>query len=128
MSISKRNHSSIMPNDKYITFNSKKYAFNLNKIKEICLNSSHDGVSKEFEISQIYDTQDSGELSLSQKIEHETKISGNAQNDMIMYDVLKLLIVTVLENAQPQDAYQEVFSNALAMNTLIHWGVIEEVE
>jgi hypothetical protein len=128
MAISKRSYSTNGTQNKYVCFNGKKYVFNLEKIKEICLNSSHDGVSKEFEISQIYDTQDSGELSLSQKIEHETKTTGNAQNDMIMYDVLKLLIVTVLENAQPQNGYQEVFSNALALNTLIYWGVVEEVE
>lgn len=122
--ISKKNNGN---DSTFVSFNGKKYAFNLDKIKEICLNSSHDGTQKEYEISQIYDTQDNGELSLSQKIEHETKTSGNAQNDMIIYDVLKLLIVTLLENAQPEDAYQEVFSNALALNTLIQWGVINEL-
>lgn len=122
--ISKKNNGN---DSTFVSFKGKKYAFNLDKIKEICLNSSHDGIQKEFEISQIYDTQDNGELSLSQKIEHETKTSGNAQNDMIIYDVLKLLIVTLLENAQPEDTYQEVFSNTLALNTLIHWGVINEL-
>jgi hypothetical protein len=122
--ISKKNNGN---DGTFVSFKGKKYAFNLDKIKEICLNSSHDGIQKEYEISQIYDTQDNGELSLSQKIEHETKTSGNAQNDMIIYDFLKLLIVTLLENAQPEDTYQEVFSNALALNTLIQWGVINEL-
>lgn len=113
--------------NKYVTFRGKKYKFNFDKIKEICLNSSRDGGQKEFEISQVYESQEGGELALQSKVEHETKISGNAQNDMIMYDVLKLFIVVLLDNSQPERDYQELFSTAIALNTLLDWGVIEEI-
>lgn len=116
--------------NKYIEFNSKKYVLNLDKIKEICFSSSVHGGSNEVEISQIYDTQDSenGELSLSQKIEHETKVIGNQQNDMIMHDTLKLLLVALLENDQQEKGFQYTFSNVIAINTLLRWGVLEEIE
>jgi len=113
---------------KYLSFRNKKYSFNYNRIKEICLGSSTDGGQKEFEISQVYDVQDSGELTLSSKVEHETKISGNAQNDMIMYDILKMIMVVLLDDTQPSENYQETFSGILALNTLLSWGVIEEIK
>ena len=68
---------------RYFEFKGKKYAFDFEKLKEVCLTSSKDGVNKEVEISQAYEPNDEGDLVVSNKVEHETRIFGNQQNDMI---------------------------------------------
>lgn len=117
-----------MEENGYIVFNKHKYYLDFNKVKEICLSSSLNGGSREFEISQVYEAQNSGELALSSKVEHETKVTGNAQNDMIMYDILKLLLVALLEDSQIDDNFKFTFSSAIAFNTLINWGVLVEIK
>lgn len=116
-----------MKKSKYISFNGKTYAFNLARLKDVCLTSSSDGGTKEMEISQAYEMQDNGEFSLSSRVEHETKISGNPQNDMIVYDIVKLLIVSLLENNVPEQDFAMDLGTAVAINTLISWGVLEEI-
>jgi hypothetical protein len=106
----------------------KKYAFNLDAIKEICLNQHESNGTKEYEISQAYERQDDGEFTLSSKLEHEVKTIGNQQNDMILYDVVKLFIVSLLENNTNIDEEDFDLGTALALNTMISWGVIYEVE
>lgn len=114
--------------DKYFSFCGKKYALNLDKLKEVCLTSSKDGVNKEYEIAQTYELNDSGELEISNKVEHETKIYGNQQNDMIIYDVVKVLVIALLENNQDEDSFTMDFGTCLTMNTLINWKILVEVE
>lgn len=113
---------------KYFEFKGKKYAFDLNKLKEVCLTSSKDGVNKEIEISQAYETNEDGNLTLSNKVEHETKIFGNQQNDMIIYDVVKVLVIALLENSQDEENFTMDFGTCLTMNTLILWGILIEVK
>ena len=64
---------------KYITFNKKKYAFNLEKLKEVCLTSSDKG-GRELEITQVYEPLEDGEMVISSRVEHETKVSKTLQN------------------------------------------------
>ena len=71
---------------------------------------------------------ENGELNMSSKVEHETKGNGNQQNDMIVYDVVKMLLVSLLENDKTEDNFEYDFGTTFALNTLISWGVITEVE
>lgn len=111
-----------------LSFKGKKYALNLDKLKKICLGSSSEGGTREYEISQVYEADETGEMNISSKVEHETKVSGNPQNDMIVYDVVKLLILSLLEKDTPETDFQWDFGTVLAINTLMSWGVLEEVE
>lgn len=114
---------------KYIKFLGKTYALNLEKLKEVCFSSSLDGKgTKEIEISQAYERQDNGEFALSSKLEHETKMFGNTQNDMAVYDVVKLLLVSILETNAPEDDHFNSLSLSLSINTLLSWGILEEIE
>ena len=113
---------------KYFDFCGKKYAFDLEKLKEVCLTSSKDGVNKELEISQAYEPNDDGELAVSNRVEHETRIFGNQQNDMIIYDIVKVLAISLLENNQDENSFTMDFVTCLTMNTLICWGILIEVK
>lgn len=114
--------------DKYITFKNKKYAINLDKLREVCLTSSNSGGTNEMEISQVYEVQEGGDFNLSSKVEHETKTIGNPQNDMIIYDIVKLLIVSLLDYNAPEGDFDWPFSLTISVNTLLSWGVLEELE
>lgn len=111
---------------KYIAFNGKKYALNLEKLKEICLTSSSEYGGKEMEITQVYEPDNSGEFSIASRVEHETKVNKTPQNDMIVYDIVKLFIVSLLENSTAEAEFQNDFSTVLAINTLLSWGILEE--
>lgn len=114
--------------DKYITFKNTKYAINLDKLREVCLTSSNSGGTNEMEISQVYEVQEGGDFNLSSKVEHETKTIGNPQNDMIIYDIVKLLIVSLLDYNAPEGDFDWPFSLTISVNTLLSWGVLEELE
>jgi len=115
-------------NSKYITFKGKRYALNLDAFKAVCTPNNMNLGIREYEISQVYEVGESGELSMSSKVEHETKGNGNPQNDMIVYDVIKMLIVSLLENSRTEEEFEYDFGTAFALNTLISIGVIVEVE
>lgn len=112
--------------NKYFTFGGKKYCINLNKLKEICNTSPGETGNNELEISQAYETDDNGELRLSSKVEHETKTFGNAQQDVIVYDFVKLLILSLLEYEGGEEI--DELGMVVTMNTLIHWGILEVIE
>ena len=113
---------------KYIAFKGKKYALNLDKLKEVCLTPSSENGSKEIEITQVYEPDSRGDLSMSSRVEHETKLNKTLQNDMIVYDIVKLLILALLENNNIEDGFKYDFSTTFAINTLLNWGVLEEIE
>lgn len=111
----------------HIKFGHYTYAINLSKLKELCLSSSNDIGSKEIQIVQTYDADEVEGLSLSQKIEHETKSMGGNQNGMI-YEILKLMIITILENNDGIKDFNPTFGTAFAINTLIEWGIITKID
>ena len=78
-------------NEKFISFDGKKYAFNLERLKEVSLTSSSEKGAREVEITQVYEPDGSGDYTISSRVEHETKVSNTPQNDMIVYDFVKLL-------------------------------------
>lgn len=113
--------------DGYIEFAGKAYILNLDKFKEVCTPKASVLDTKEYEISQVYGTDDDGEFGLQSKVEHETKSAGNQQNDMVVYDVVKMLVLALLENDKPADDFEMDFGTAFAINSLLSWGVLEEI-
>lgn len=114
-------------NEKFISFNGKKYAFNLERLKEVSLTPSSENGAREIEITQVYEPDGGGDYTISSRVEHETKVSKTPQNDMIVYDFVKLLIVSLLENEGVEENFQYDFGTTLAINTLLSWGILEEI-
>jgi hypothetical protein len=71
---------------------------------------------------------ETGEFGLQTKVEHETKTMGSSQNDMIIYDIVKLLIVSILENNSTEQGFEITFGLQTAINTLLAWGILEEIK
>lgn len=126
-------------NNYVITYKKKKYAFDLEAIKKLCfLSDAQKG--KETEIIESYSKNGMGILELVSKDTKEVKGSGNPQNDMIIYDIVKLLMTALLANStNPQLPYDEDdeesevdfimdFSTALSFNTCIMCGILVEVK
>ena len=113
---------------KYIKFDKRAFVIDLDAFKAVCTPSTKELGTREYEISQIYESADNGELNLSQKVEHETKSNGNPQNDMIVYDVVKMFIVSLLENDKIEAEFEYDFGTVFAINTLLSWGVLKEIK
>lgn len=112
----------------YIEFDGRMYAFVLDAIKNTCLVSA-DQNGKETEVTEAYETDEDSNLSLTSKIVRDIKSTGNPQNDMIIYDLVKLLIIRLLDNTTTEEEFHDNvdFSTALAINTLLTWGMLEEI-
>ncbi len=111
-----------------VHFGGHEYFINLTKLKEVCLSSSKDGGTREIQIAQTYEMDETGEFGLQTKVEHETKTIGSTQNDMIIYDIVKLLILSLLENNSTEQEFEMTFGLQIAINTLLAWGVLEEIK
>ena len=109
-------------------FDGHDYYINLEKLKEVCLSSPKDVGTKEIQIAQTYEMDETGEFGLQTKVEHETKTMGSSQNDMIIYDIVKLLIVSILENNSTEQGFEITFGLQIAINTLLAWGILEEIK
>jgi hypothetical protein len=127
MSLFNKNNN-INNSGKYIPFNGKKYALNLDRLKEVCLTPSSEYGAKEMEITQVYEPDGTGEFSMASRVEHETKVNKTPQNDMIVYDIVKLIIISLLENDNTEAEFQYDFGTVFAVNTLLSWGILEEIE
>ena len=118
-----------MLKDKYsLTFNGKYYKLNIEKINSFCLVSSGK-TGSEGEITEAYDFDENGEFRLSSKINREITTAGNNQDDMIVYDFIKVLVTKLLEcQVNTNDTENQVdFGFALAFNTLVAAGMLEEI-
>ena len=115
-------------NNYTLTFNGKHYRFNLDKINQYCLVSGNKA-GNESEITEAYETDENGEFHLTSKINREITTPGNSQDDMIMYDFIKTMVVRLVESQMPVYANetQTDFGLAIAFNTMIFYGMIEEV-
>ena len=129
MSFMKRNKEIEHSTDNYfVTIYGKKYAFDMNKIKDICVESSNDE-DAENEITTTFEKDDNGNLEISGKLIREIKSGSNAQNGMIIYDVIKLFIIRLMDNSEIMKENSEVdFSTSLALNTLINCGILIEIK
>ena len=118
-----------MLEDKFsLTFNGKHYRLNIKRINDFCLVSSGKN-GNEREITEAYENDENGEFRLSSKINREITTAGNSQEDMIVYDFIKSLVTKLLEcDVKVTDSENQVdFGFALAFNTLISEGMIEEI-
>lgn len=129
MSFMKRNKEIEHSTDNYfVTIYGKKYAFDMNKIKDICVESSNDE-DAENEITTTFEKDDNGNLEISGKLIREIKSGSNAQNGMIIYDVIKLFIIRLMDNSEimKEDSVVD-FSTSLALNTLINCDILIEIK
>lgn len=111
-----------------ITYEGRKFAFDIDAIKKLCFVSSNQK-DTEKEITEVYGGEDKDDMELSSKIIREVKSQGDKQADNIMYDLVKLLMTRLLENGEVVRQYFPMdFSTSLALNTLLKWGVLVEVE
>ena len=111
-----------------LTFAGKKYKLNIDKINKFCLTSS-EKKSNEREITEGYETDENGEFRLSSKINREITRDGNSQEDVIMYDLIKMLVTNLIdsETKATNDENDIDFGFALAFNTLMAEEMIEEI-
>lgn len=117
----------IFNKSKYIKFGDYTYAINLSKLREICSLASGDIGSKEIQLVQTYEMDELEGMNLSQKIEHETKSLGGNQNGMI-YEILKLMIISILENNDNINDFEPTFGTTFAINTLIEWELLIKLD
>lgn len=116
-------------NNNIVKFGKHTYRLNLEALKKVCLTSSSEGGTKEVQVAQTYEIDDTNEtLNLTQKIEHETKTFGNTQNDMIIYDIVKILLVSLLEKDLTINDFEITFGAQIAINTLLSWGILEKID
>jgi hypothetical protein len=98
------------------------------EIKKFCLTSDKEK-GGQVEIMEVQEPRADGTFGLSSKTVHEVKSTGNPQNDTITYDLVKLLIVTLLDNdVDVDESNQGTFGMMLALNTLLEAGMIYEIE
>ena len=110
-----------------IPFLGRAYALNLDKLKEICMTPLQ-GNQKEQEIVQTYEADDAGDFTISQKIERETRNNANQQNDMLLYDFVKTLMLSILDDNTENVSFTNMpVGLSLSINTLLTWGILEEL-
>ena len=115
--------------DKFtLTFNGKYYRLNLDKINQFCLVSGEKPGS-ERELTEAYEYDENGEFRLTSKINREITTPGNSQDDMIIYDFVKTMVTKLIESPMPLIVTEEQadFGFALAFNSLISYGMLEEI-
>ena len=116
--------------DFFFTTKNRKYAVDFEKLRKFCMRSSGENEA-EHEITSTYESDAEGDLQISGKLIREVKTPGNPQNDMILYDVVKLFIIRLLENAEDVKEIDEGnmdFSTSLSLNTLINCGILIEIK
>ena len=107
-------------NKYFLTLNDRKYAFNIKKIQDVCFveNESDREITEGFE-------HNGNELAMTSKIIREYRSNSNDQNSMIVYDVVKLLILKILES--DSTAFNDNLGLIVALNTCIDMGIIYEI-
>lgn len=114
--------------DAFISFNGKKYAIDINKVKGYCITSSKEK-ARDVEVTNTYEPDDNGDIKLVEKVDHEIKSSANPQNDAIIWELIKMFIMTLLNNGIPIPEEVEIdYATAIAFNTLLHAGILIEIE
>lgn len=114
--------------DKYFSFNNRFYYIDVEKIIEFCLKSENKNV-RDSEITEGYEklTDESNVLTLTSRVIRENTGTSNPQNDMITYDIFKMLLAVILGQEATSNPILNV-SFVFAFNTLVNMGLIKEVE
>lgn len=116
-------------NDNFsLTFAGKRYRLNINRINEYCFTSNR-RQDADREITEAYETDENGEFRMISRINREITDAGGNQDDMIMYDFIKVITVKLLDSGVKTGANETDvdFGFALAFNTLLSEGMIEEI-
>ena len=109
--------------EKYIAFNGKKYAFSLEGLRNAYqVSSSGNGGLREYEITEQYEPDQRGSMTKTTRIERESKQNKNPQDDAMVHEIIALL-----ENSMVEDEFRMDMGTALALNTLISWGILIEI-
>lgn len=117
--------------DRFVVYNDKKYAFDLNKIKKFCVVSDKE-TGKETEVIEAYELDTDETMKMTSKTCRDVKGAGNPQNDTIMYDLVKMFILPLVTNEQTFLAdgatITSEFSIALCINTMLEMGFLYEIK
>ena len=106
--------------DKYFSFNNRIYYIDVEKIIEFCLKSENKNV-RDSEITEGYEklTDESNVLTLTSRVIRENTGTSNPQNDMITYDIFKMLLAVILGQEATSNPMLNV-SFVMAFNTLVN--------
>lgn len=111
----------------YAVFMGKKYRVNIEKIIDFCTSKTQD--TKEQEITEAYQLSETdGELELSSKINRELKSVGGSQENVMAYEIIKMLLGRCIDDAYSKDGVSDGVSLPLTFNTLIAYDMITEIE
>ena len=111
----------------YITYDNRTFYLDVNKMIEFCLKSENKNV-RDSEITEGYEklTEESNVLTLTSRVIRENTGTSNPQNDMITYDILKMLLSIVLGQEASSNPMLNV-SFAVAFNTMLEMGFLIEI-
>ena len=111
----------------YISYNNRTYYIDVEKIIEFCLKSENKNV-RDSEITEGYEklTEESNVLTLTSRVIRENTGTSNPQNDMITYDIFKMLLSVLLGQEATSNPEFNV-SYAIAFNTMMEMGLLIEI-
>ena len=109
----------------------RKWGVDIDKFTKMCLTSDNEK-SKDTEITEGYEKDDTGSMTQVSKIIREVNSQGNMQNDTIRYDLIKTLLSVILDKkvmnfGSMENELRYDFSFNIAFNTLIKAGIIYEI-
>lgn len=111
----------------YISYNNRTYYIDVEKIIEFCLKSENKNV-RDSEITEGYEklTEESNVLTLTSRVIRENTGTSNPQNDMITYDIFKMLLSVLLGQEATSNPEFNV-SYVIAFNTMMEMGLLIEI-
>ena len=82
---------------RYYSYNGRTFYIDIDKIIEFCLKSEDKSV-RDSEITEGYEklTDESNVLTLTSRVIRENTGTSNPQNDMITYDIFKIILSIIL--------------------------------
>lgn len=112
---------------RYFSYNGRTFYIDIDKIIEFCLKSENKNV-RDSEITEGYEklTDDSNVLTLTSRVIRENTGTSNPQNDMITYDIFKMILAVILGQEATSNPELNV-SYIIAFNTLMQMGMIVEI-
>ncbi len=112
---------------RYFSYNGRTFYIDIDKIIEFCLKSENKNV-RDSEITEGYEklTDESNVLTLTSRVIRENTGTSNPQNDMITYDIFKMILAVILGQEATSNPELNV-SYIIAFNTLMQMGMIVEI-
>jgi len=106
----------------------KSYYVDIDAIFDYCsVNRNNKDEYRQKEISDNYELDETDKLRLSQKLVHEVITPNDIQIDDTKYDLLKLMIATVLSVEDLDIDESSSFAEKIAFNTLLNKKFIKEL-